>query len=114
VKVFFLTLGVLLSISGCHAEPAKTNSEITPKTHQVDIIKFKFVPADITLNKGDTIIWVNQEKRQYHSVWFEQLGDPEPDYFFPGEKFSRTFNDVGSFPYRCGPHPEMIGSVTVK
>ena len=85
-----------------------------PKIIQVDILKYKFIPAEVTINKGDTILWVNQEKRQYHSVWFEQMGDPEPDYFFPRETFSRTFNEAGQFPYRCGPHPEMLGAVTVK
>lgn len=85
-----------------------------PKTVQVDILKYKFIPAEVTINKGDTILWVNQEKRQYHSVWFEQMGEPEPDYFFPGESFSRTFDEAGKFPYRCGPHPEMLGAVTVK
>jgi len=81
---------------------------------EVIIKKFKFIPAEITINKGDTIVWKNMEKRQYHSVWFEKLGEPEPDYFFPDESYSRTFNDSGDFPYRCGPHPEMLGTVRVR
>lgn len=81
---------------------------------EVIIQKFKFIPAEITIHKGDKIIWVNKEKRQYHSVWFEQAGDPEPDYFFPDETYSRQFKQTGKFPYRCGPHPEMTGTVFVK
>lgn len=81
--------------------------------HQIDIIKYKFTPAEITINVGDTIRWTNKEKRQYHSVWFEQLGEPEPDYFFPDEFFERSFKDIGDFPYRCGPHPKMTGMVHV-
>lgn len=81
---------------------------------QVVIKKFKFIPAEITINKGDTVVWLNQEKRQYHSVWFEQAGDPEPDYFFPDESYRREFKESGRFPYRCGPHPEMTGIVHVK
>ncbi len=99
-------IGVLI-ISGCA-------TTVQPKTIQVDILKFKFIPPEITINKGDTVVWINQEKRQYHSVWFEQFGDPEPDYFFPGESFRKTFDQSGLFPYRCGPHPEMLGTVTVK
>jgi plastocyanin len=38
----------------------------------------------------------------------------EPDYLFPGEIYRRTFNQVGRFNYRCGPHPKMTGSVHVK
>lgn len=83
-------------------------------TVEVSLYKMAFIPAQITINKGDTIRWLNKEKRQYHSVWFEQLGEPEGEYFFPEESVTKTFNDVGVFPYRCGPHPEMTGTVTVK
>lgn len=79
----------------------------------VAIKDMKFQPAELSVKKGTVVKWVNQEKRQYHSVWFEKAGDPEPEYFFPGESYERQFNSVGSFPYRCGPHPEMTGMVTV-
>ena len=46
---------------------------------EVEILKFKFIPQEITIKAGDTIRWTNVEKRQYHSVWFEQAGDPEAD-----------------------------------
>ncbi len=84
------------------------------ETVEVEIYKFKFQPQEITINSGDTIVWVNKEKRQYHNVWFEQLGDVEPDYLFPGETYKKTFPDSGTFPYRCGPHPEMTATVIVK
>ncbi|WP_250658671.1 plastocyanin/azurin family copper-binding protein [Alkalimarinus coralli] len=79
----------------------------------VSIKKFEFIPKEITVKKGTKIRWTNNEKRQYHSVWFEERGDPEPDYFFPEETFELEFNEVGTFPYRCGPHPEMLGTVIV-
>ena len=78
------------------------------------IIKdFKFTPQEVTVKRGETVLWENHEKRQYHSVWFEASGDPEPDYFFPEESYQRTFDTIGSFPYRCGPHPKMTGTVHV-
>ena len=81
---------------------------------QLVIIKdFKFTPAEITVKRGQTITWENREKRQYHSVWFEALGEEEPDYIFPDENYEREFKQTGSFPYRCGPHPRMTGSVHV-
>lgn len=79
----------------------------------VTIKGFKFIPQEITIKRGQTVRWENQEKRQYHSVWFEALGEEESDYFFPDESFEREFKQTGSFPYRCGPHPEMIGTVRV-
>ncbi len=80
---------------------------------QVIIKDFKFIPQEITIKRGQTINWDNQEKRQYHSVWFEALGEEEPDYFFPEENYQREFKQTGTFPYRCGPHPKMTGIVHV-
>jgi len=81
----------------------------------VVIIKdFKFIPQQVTIKKGQTIRWENHEKRQYHSVWFEALGEEEPeDYLFPDDSYERTFDTAGDYPYRCGPHPKMLGSVIV-
>ena len=80
----------------------------------VEIVKYKFTPQEITITPGTTVRWVNKEKRQYHSVWFKQLNEVEPDYIFPDESYQRKFETAGLFPYRCGPHPEMTGSVNVK
>jgi plastocyanin len=90
------------------------NAPLMAAEVEVIIKNFKFIPAEITVNRGDTIVWKNMEKRQYHSVWFEKLGEPEPDYFFPDETFTRKFEQSGDFPYRCGPHPEMTGIVRVR
>ena len=79
----------------------------------VKIKDFKFIPQEITIKRGQTLRWENQEKRQYHSVWFEAQGEPEPDYIFPDESVEREFKQTGSFPYRCGPHPKMTGTVHV-
>ncbi len=96
-------LALLLAIS----------SSAMAETVEVTIKKMKFQPQAITIKKGDTVRWVNREYRQYHSVWFEQVGDPEPEYFFPDESYERNFPELGTFPYRCGPHPEMTGTVHV-
>lgn len=80
----------------------------------VEILKKQFIPAEITVEKGDTVIWINKEKRQYHNVWFKQLNKEEPQYIFPAETYTKTFNQVGNYPYECGPHPIMKGNVLVK
>ncbi|TWX62885.1 plastocyanin [Colwellia hornerae] len=79
----------------------------------VEIYKKNFIPAHITINVGDTVIWKNIEKRQYHNVWFKQLVKEEPVYIFPNERYQRSFSGVGEFTYECGPHPKMQGLVTV-
>ena len=80
---------------------------------RVMIKDYTFIPQHIEIRVGETLVWENAEKRQYHSVWFESLGEEESDYLFPEETWERTFDRPGTFEYRCGPHPEMTGSVTV-
>ena len=101
--------GILAAILGLYS------TNIFSAEPAVVIIKdFKFQPQEITISKGQSVRWENQETRQYHSVWFQALGEAEPeDYLFPEDTYEREFNQAGSFPYRCGPHPEMTGKVTV-
>lgn len=80
---------------------------------EVSINKFKFIPKEITVKVGSTVRWTNKEKRQYHSVWFKESGEEPSEYFFPDETHERTFDKVGTFPYTCEPHPEMMGVVKV-
>lgn len=80
----------------------------------ISIKAFLYQPAHVKIKKGDKVRWINEEKRQYHNVWFESLGEPEPPYFFPGEQYERVFDTPGNFPYRCGPHPQMTGEVVVE
>ncbi len=81
---------------------------------RVVIKDYLFTPQHITIKTGQTVVWENREKRQFHSVWFKALGEEEPeDYLFADDTYERTFPEAGVFPYRCGPHPEMTGSVTV-
>lgn len=103
-----LLLAVFITALSCRTATA---SEETPL---VIIEKYQFIPQEITVKRGQSVRWENREKRQYHNVWFEALGETEPaDYLFPDDSYERTFEQAGTFPYRCGPHPEMTGTVHV-
>jgi len=103
------TIGVLLVLGMFSLGGAMAGEDV----HLVIIKDFKFTPQEITVKRGETVRWENREKRQYHSVWFEASGEEEADYFFPEESYEREFDTTGSFPYRCGPHPRMTGTVHV-
>lgn len=79
----------------------------------VSIDNMLFTPQHVKVKSGTTVKWVNKEKRNNHSVYFKEEGLPESERFFPGESWSRTFEKPGLYPYICGPHPEMTGSVEV-
>ena len=73
----------------------------------------KFLPAEIEVQVGTTVRWINAEKRTSHSVIFAAEGLPETERLFPGESWQRTFDKPGRYPYVCGPHPDMKGVVIV-
>lgn len=103
---------VLLVLAGFALGGAAAAGEV----HEVRTYKYKFEPAEITIKVGDTVRWVNTEKRAYHNVWFRELGEKPVGEFFPGETYEKTFDTPGDYPYVCEPHEEerdMIGVVHV-
>jgi plastocyanin len=82
-------------------------------TVDVTIADYKYAPAELRVKPGTTVKWINGEKRTSHSILFLGPDGFESERIFPGESWSRTFERPGSYPYRCGPHPEMKGVVEV-
>ncbi len=87
---------------------------LAQQTVEVGIQDYRFSPQDIRIKAGDTVKWINREKRTSHSVLFPAEGGRESDRVFPGESWQRVFTEPGTFAYRCGPHEEMRGSVVVE
>ncbi len=83
------------------------------QTVEVGIEKYTYTPAEVTIRVGDTVKWVNREKRTSHSILFPQEGGRESERLFPDESWQREFTRAGRYPYTCGPHPEMKGVVIV-
>jgi len=83
------------------------------ETVEIVIQDYKFTPAQVTAKAGTTVNWTNAEKRTTHSVLFTGPGGFETDRLFPGESWQRRFDTPGSYPYSCGPHPEMKGQIDV-
>src|SRR5687767_12615741 len=91
-------------------------------TVPVAMTNFRFDPANVTINAGDTVTWNNQQG--FHDTVSGANGVPSGLWnstaqfgrlMFPGESFSFTFNAGGTFPYFCTPHWTigMNGSVQV-
>ena len=89
-------------------------SALAQQTVEVSIQDYKFVPAEVRIKAGDTVKWINREKRTSHSVLFAAENGLESERMFPQEHWQRTFTKPGSYSYRCGPHEEMKGTVLVE
>jgi plastocyanin len=89
-------------------------SAFAQQTVEVTIQDYRFLPAEVRIKAGDTVKWVNREKRTSHSVLFAAENGLESERMFPQEHWQRTFAKQGSYGYRCGPHEEMRGLVVVE
>ena len=76
-----------------------------------------FDPAEITINAGDTVRFVN-EALPPHNVIVKNAAafSHEELAFAPGDSFEITFTEPGDFDYVCGPHEGagMTGIIHVK
>jgi plastocyanin len=80
---------------------------------EVKIENYKFDPPELKVKVGTTVKWVNNEKRTSHSVIWLGAGGFESERMFPGESYQRRFDKPGTYPYTCGPHPEMKAVIVV-
>ena len=64
-----------------------------------------FDPADITINAGDTVRFVNEALPPHNVIVKEASAlSHEELAFAPGGSFEITFPDPGDYNYVCGPH----------
>ena len=86
----------------------------------VRIEDFVYVPAELTVEAGTTVTWMNEDFFG-HTVTSGEPGD-RTDTFdgvmgevaqAEGTSFSFTFDEPGTYPYFCRFHPRMVGTITV-
>jgi plastocyanin len=90
--------------SGAASEPAGGAA--------VTIVDFAFQPTEVTAKVGDTVTWTSQGDAPHTVKWAD--GAAESEQLSKGDSYERTFDEAGSFPYVCGIHPNMTGTITVQ
>jgi plastocyanin len=124
---------ILFSLYGCNsnnnqqAKPvtptptpatASITKEIAPTPNiprttaraEISIENFSFNSAAITIDKGTTVTWTNNDSAP-HQIKSDTFNSGT---LSNGQSYSNTFNDSGTFNYSCAIHPSMTGSITVK
>lgn len=80
-----------------------------------------FAPNPINAQVGDTVTWTNKDSTP-HTITSGTGGTPDGKFdsspgfnplMAPGATFSHTFAEAGEFPYYCGLHVNMVGTVIV-
>lgn len=83
-------------------------------TIEITIGDFFFTPSTVTVTQGDTLKWTNKGT-MIHTVKSGQNCTPDgrwgSNILSPGDSFSMTFDETGTFPYICDVtiHCEVYG-----
>ena len=89
--------------------PLNSNPSDT-KVVDVQIKNFKYTPAVVTINKGDTVRWTNLDKAPH-----DAMGDDwNSEMLQTGMTSEVTFDTAGEYDYICSVHPSMKGQVIVQ
>ena len=94
------------------ADTGTSQNAANGNTVDVSLKSFKFVPVDVDIKVGDTVVWTNRDSAP-HTVTSSD-GTLDSDELAQGETYSYTFTKSGKYDYHCGIHPSMRGSVTVQ
>lgn len=93
---------LLLSCSGSNPVPGPQ-----PQTHTIVIDGMRFEPADMTIDAGDTIVWVNKDLFAHTATTEGSFDSRQID---PGGSWRLTLQTAGDFPYVCTLHPHDEGN----
>jgi plastocyanin len=115
----------LLVLAACFSEkttsgPAASGEcriPLDPSTTGATVVfirDFAFHPASVTVPAGGRVVWVNCDDAGSDAHTSTSDGPAwDSGLLAPGEVYSRTFDQAGSFPYHCEPHPSMTGAIVV-
>jgi plastocyanin len=95
-----------------------------PGDDKVTIQDLKFIPSELTVNKGSTVTWTNNDQT-VHTITsddFPAQGStetPPPGSFTsqplnPGDSYSHRFDKAGSVGYHCSIHMYLKGTIVVR
>jgi len=163
IAIAFVLLAALL-VAGCTQQTTTTAQTTTPTTTEgqpatvetttetttpgttqttepiggqeviVEIASTGFNPQTVTINKGDTVTWVNLDTAPHwpasamhptHKIYpgsdIQKCGTAEEPNIFdacrelgPEETYSFTFNQVGEWNYHDHKNPSLFGKVIVQ
>jgi plastocyanin len=125
--ILIIVLVSFIALCGCtNNSPPPTTPTSTPSAvktqvqgaQTVNMQNFAFTPATITVPKGTTVTWINQDSAN-HQILNDATGTLGQGVLFSsnslpkGASYSFKFDTAGTYPYHCSIHPSMKGTVVV-
>jgi len=91
--------------------PATNTKPALPPVEYVEIINNAFAPASITVKIGTVVKWSNNDAAPHLII--ADKGPFQSPTLKQTDSFTFTFTQLGEFPYHCGIHTNMKGTVIV-
>jgi plastocyanin len=82
-----------------------------PATHTVTIEGTGFTPATLTVNRGDTVTWINKDPFPHTAT---APGVFDSKIIAAGKSWRFTAQKSGTFAYICTLHPNMKATLVVR
>lgn len=87
-------------------------SRAAPRVHTVKMQNFGFTPAELTVTRGDTVVWTNTDFVPHtttarNSAWDSKAIEANGSWRF-------ATRDAGRYDYYCVFHPNMKGTIVVR
>jgi len=94
-------------------EATRSSTSSSNATYTVTIRNFTFQPSSLTIKRGTTVTWVNEDSVA-HTVTSDDSRFPSSGNLNKAETYQFQFNSPGSFDYHCSPHPFMKAKINVE
>lgn len=107
LKAVIFSLCSVFLLNSCDTEIEKN----LPKVHTVEIKQMKFQPAELIVQKGDTVVWINNDIVA-HDVTEEPVKAWTSSLMPVGESWSMVVTQ--SADYYCSIHVVMKGKLIVQ
>ena len=101
------------NVTSSNITSASQPKEQTVQTTRINIQSYAFTPAAISVSKGSSVVWTNDDTVAHTIVENDSLNGPSSQQIEPGQSYSFKFSQSGTFHYHCSLHPDMAGSVSV-
>lgn len=111
-----------LTVLGVVALAVYGSAAVAAESSPVAAVNYEFNPSSLTVSVGDTVVWTmsgDGHTVRSGTVGPDNIGHPSDGplhsgFKGPGESYSFTFAQAGTYPYFCEIHPEqMKGTIIV-
>lgn len=104
--------GLVYYVAFYNSSEGEQNNPAPLDTVTVHISNTGFAPGTVTIRKGGTVTWINDDSA-IHTVTSDNGNGPMSPELGRGSVYNDTFITTGTYAYHCSLHPEMKGTVTV-